>query len=100
VCGRYSLQHKPREVADRFDAELAIEFPPRFNIAPSQEIVAVLGNRTIEGLQWGLVPHWTRDIKAAGRPINARAETVAEKPTFREALRRGRCLIPASGFYE
>jgi putative SOS response-associated peptidase YedK len=100
MCGRYSLHHQPREVADRFDADPTLDFEPRFNVAPSQGILAVLPGRRLDVLGWGLVPHWTRDIEAAGRPISARAETVAQKPTFRDALRWGRCLIPASGFYE
>src|SRR4051812_13725991 len=103
MCGRYTLNHKPRQVADRFDAAPTLDFGPRYNIAPSQEIVAVLPDqdgRRLDLLAWGLVPHWTRDIAKAGRPINARAETLSEKPTFRDAFRRGRCLIPASGFFE
>lgn len=103
MCGRFTLTHKHRDVAERFDAAPSLDFGPRYNIAPSQEVVAVLpdrGGRRLDLLTWGLVPHWTRDLASAGRPINARAETVAEKPSFRDALRRGRCLIPASGFYE
>lgn len=103
MCGRYTLSHRPREVSDHFDVDADLDFPPRFNIAPSQQVVAVVsgeGGRRLDHLNWGLVPRWTRDLATARRPINARAETLLEKPTFREAVRRGRCLIPASGFYE
>lgn len=76
--------------------------PPRYNIAPGQ-LVAVVPNtpgRQLDFFQWGLVPSWAKDTAIAHRLINARAETLADKPTFRAALRRRRCLIPADGFYE
>lgn len=76
---------------------------PRFNVAPTQEIAAVVvegGRRVLKRLRWGLVPRWADSSAAAHHMINARAETVAEKPAFREALRQRRCLIPADGFYE
>src|SRR5439155_13144753 len=75
---------------------------PRYNIAPSQPIAVVAnsGNNQIEFFRWGLVPSWAKDPSIGNRMINARCETLAEKPMFRAALKRRRCLIPASGFYE
>src|SRR5439155_2817146 len=75
---------------------------PRYNIAPSQPIAVVAnsGNNQIEFFRWGLVPSWAKDPSIGNRMINARAETLAEKPMFKTALKRRRCLIPASGFYE
>lgn len=114
MCGRYH-QHKPREALElmfeigQVIGELA-DFTPRWNIAPTQRapVVRALpdGTRTLSLLQWGLVPRWTRApdtktaLKDAGRLINARAETAPDKPSFREAVVRRRCLVPATGFYE
>lgn len=82
--------------------ELRIE--PRYNIAPTQPGAIVRGvlhgERSLEPARWGLVPRWAKDVKIGARMINARSETAAEKPAFRDAFRRRRCLIPASGFYE
>jgi putative SOS response-associated peptidase YedK len=80
-------------------------FEPRYNIAPTQEILAIRvepnsGKREAAWLRWGLVPSWTKDLQAGPPMINARGETIAEKPSFRTAARRRRCLIPADGFYE
>lgn len=98
-------QTSPSEVARIFDAELRVEepVPPRFNCAPTDPLTVVLEHedgRAVERHRWGLVPAWAGDPSAAGRLINARAETVATSPTFRVALRRRRCLVPADGFYE
>ncbi len=83
------------------------EHAPRYNIAPSQGILVAraapdggVGAREAAVLRWGLVPSWAKDADIGNRMINARAETVAEKPSFRAAFRRRRCLVPASGFYE
>jgi putative SOS response-associated peptidase YedK len=98
MCGRFALHHPTDEVHERF----AIQYPlfvltPRYNIAPTQDIAVVTPARELVGMRWGLVPSWSRD----GRPfINARAETVAEKPSFRANLRSRRVLVPCSGFYE
>jgi putative SOS response-associated peptidase YedK len=75
---------------------------PRYNIAPTQTVITVTddGARRIEQMRWGLIPRWAKDAKIGSSLINARAETLAEKPSFRNALRRNRCLIPADGFYE
>ena len=106
MCGRYTLSSTPEDLAIQF----AISDPvppltPRYNVAPSQ-LVAVVGlkpdgvKRGIARLQWGLVPYWTNDPKSGPRPINARAETLLSKPTFRESFLEKRCLIPVTGFYE
>lgn len=105
MCGRYTLRHQADEIAERFAALDQLEgFAPRFNIAPTQEVPVVLlddqGRRVLRGLRWGLVPSWAQDPSIGNRMINARAETLAEKPAFRGALQRRRCLIPADGFYE
>jgi len=88
----------------RFDAEPrpGSEIPMRYNIAPGEELVAVQNDAPVEFglLQWGLVPHWADDPDDVPNPINARSETAAEKPMFREAFEERRCLIPADGFYE
>lgn len=92
-----------------FEAYRLISTPlnvaPRFNIAPTQPVLAIIPSQTGKGneathFQWGLVPTWAKDVSIGSKMINARAETVAEKPAFRHAFRRRRCLIPASGFYE
>jgi putative SOS response-associated peptidase YedK len=102
MCGRFVLQSSCDEIARAFAVE-AGDLPPRYNIAPSQDVAAVRAAATGPGrqlvrLKWGLLPSWAKDKKLA--PINAMAETVADKPFFRAALRQRRCLIPASGFYE
>jgi putative SOS response-associated peptidase YedK len=104
MCGRFTLFATPVEVAGLFDA-LPVEWPPRYNIAPTQPVLAcrldaATGTRSLLPLRWGLVPSWARDLSAGVKAINARAETVADKPTFRAAFKGRRCLIPASGYYE
>ena len=101
MCGRFYLLSTGAIVADLFDLACPVEVAPRYNIAPSQPVPIVrLGEhgRELVPLRWGLIPSWARDAKFA--PINARAETAADKPTFRHAMRKHRCLIPADGFYE
>jgi putative SOS response-associated peptidase YedK len=101
MCGRFYLFSTGAAVADLFDLTGPVEVAPRYNIAPSQPVaVARLGEhgRELGPLRWGLVPSWAKDAKFA--PINARAETAAAKPTFRHAMRKRRCLVPADGFYE
>jgi putative SOS response-associated peptidase YedK len=105
VCGRYSLA-KPGadDLRSRFALGESIEIRQRFNVCPGDEVVAVTTDR--EGaprgdvLKWGLVPHWAKDPSTGFKMINARAETVADKPAYRDALRTRRCLIIADGFYE
>lgn len=103
MCGRYNLITDAEAFIDAFQVVNQIQWRPRYNIAPSQEVPAV--RQESEGrkavlLRWGLLPHWARDVKFGYRTINARAETVADKPAFRSAFRKRRCLIPATGFYE
>ncbi|MBI2504465.1 MAG: SOS response-associated peptidase [Candidatus Latescibacteria bacterium] len=103
MCGRFALHHATAEVAEHFGVEqLSIELAPRYNIAPSQPVAVVRqrGVRSLDACKWGLVPSWAKDPKIGNRMINARAETLAEKPSYKGALKRRRCLIPASGFYE
>jgi len=107
MCGRFTLHHSVEEVASRFSAqETLFEFPPRFNVAPMQPIAVVTQNahgdgvRALEGYRWGLVPAWAKDPSVGSKMINARVETLAEKASFKHALKRRRCLIPADGFYE
>ncbi len=104
MCGRYTLI-KLAEFTDVFPWVRpfpgAVQ-PPRYNIAPSQPVAVVAndGRNTLDFFKWGLVPSWAKDISIGNRMINARAETLAEKPAFNKALIRRRCLIPADGFYE
>jgi putative SOS response-associated peptidase YedK len=109
MCGRYSLFVPPADIEARFDATFAEPFQPRYNAAPRQSlpVIADADADTIDTMQWGFVPPWADD-RSDFEFINARAETLAEKPTFRDAfeqssdgdLRVGRCLVPADGFYE
>jgi putative SOS response-associated peptidase YedK len=106
MCGRFTQHHTPEEVAVRFNVKsLDYLFDPRYNIAPTQPVAAVVAQgaqseRRLVNLQWGLVPYWSKDPSIGSRMINAKAETLAEKPSFKQALARRRCLIPADGFYE
>ncbi len=108
MCGRYTLKTPASEFAALFEGifdGLAVpEFRPRYNIAPTQKapIVRLNEHRHLEWqpLRWGLVPFWAKDVKSGARMINARSETVAEKPAFRAAFRKRRCLVPADGFFE
>ncbi|MEF8782464.1 MAG: SOS response-associated peptidase [Haloarculaceae archaeon] len=109
MCGRYSLFAPPEDVEDLFGATFSEPFEPRYNAAPRQSLPVIpdAAPATIETMEWGFVPPWADDRSEFGY-INARAETLAEKPTFRGAfagdggddLRVGRCLVPADGFYE
>ena len=102
MCGRFTLHHTLEEIEERFAAEAVAEATPRYNIAPTQDILVVTqnGSRHLQAYHWGLIPSWAKDPAIGNRMINARAETLAEKPSFRTALSRRRCLIPADGFYE
>jgi putative SOS response-associated peptidase YedK len=112
MCGRFTLKTPAEAVARQFGLvageQLRLEFVPRFNIAPTQNTLAIRAERGDDGatrrtaarLRWGLIPAWAKDAKIASSLINARSETAAEKPSFRTALRKRRCLIPADGFYE
>ncbi len=109
MCGRFTLRTPLARVAELFDADAVDAWAsrqlPRFNIAPSQAVAAIRWSverdrRELVPLAWGLVPHWAHDPAIGARMINARAETVATKPAFRDAFRRRRCLVIADGFYE
>jgi putative SOS response-associated peptidase YedK len=105
ICGRFTNSAKPEQIKKEFKVGKVNPklFTPRYNIAPTQEIPAVLekeGERIIENLKWGLIPHWSKDDSFASKLINARAETLSEKASFRDAFKTHRCIIPASGFYD
>jgi putative SOS response-associated peptidase YedK len=106
MCGRFSLRSPLQRVIDALGPLLPQfeDLPPRYNIAPTQDIPAVrlnkAGERVLTLVRWGLVPSWAKDLAIGNRMINARAETIAEKPAFRTAFQRRRCLIPVDGFYE
>ncbi len=103
MCGRFSLDALPTTLASHFGVSKVPELAPRYNIAPSQDIAVVresASGRECVLLRWGLVPAWSKEPKTKYSTINARAETVADKPAYRAAFRHRRCLIPATGFYE
>ena len=105
MCGRYKLAAKPEDVARQFEVTIPLDFEPRFNIAPGQEIMVVRRRgpeslRELAVLRWGFVPSWAKDASIGYKMINARAESINEKPAFKEAINKRRCLIPATGFYE
>ncbi len=104
MCGRYTQTAPAEQLRELFQFESDFELTPRYNIAPSQEVPVVRtnedGSRTLGMIRWGLIPSWAKDGKIGYRTINARGETVAEKPSFRSAFKRRRCLIVADGFYE
>jgi putative SOS response-associated peptidase YedK len=112
MCGRYASSSDPRDLADEFgveDVRIAAPLPPSYNVAPTDEVYAVVERparadrpqqRQLRTLRWGLVPSWAKDPSIGSRMINARMETVAEKPAFRKAFAARRCLVPADGYYE
>lgn len=103
MCGRFTIFADPDRLAERFQAALPADgLQPRYNAAPTQYLPVILndGPPAIQLLQWGLVPFWAKDPSIGSRMINARAETLAEKPAFRAALKKRRCLVLADGFYE
>jgi putative SOS response-associated peptidase YedK len=104
MCGRFAFYSPGEATAALFGASGSLDIKPRYNIAPTQDIAAICldkdGGRELKSLRWGLVPSWAKDPSIGNRMINARAETVAEKPSFRAAYRKRRCLVLADGFYE
>jgi putative SOS response-associated peptidase YedK len=111
MCGRYASSRRPEDLAEEFEidrARVAASVPeplgPDFNVAPTKQVYAVLnrpdGPRDLRVVSWGLVPFWAKDPKIGSRMINARMETVGEKPAFRRAFAKRRCLLPADGYYE
>ncbi len=104
MCGRYTLKTPVNALAEWFDLD---DYPssltPSYNIAPTQEVAAIVEEgeeRKLETFRWGLIPSWAKDPSIGNKMINARAETVSEKPSFRSAFKKRRCLIVADGFYE
>lgn len=104
MCGRYSLQSTPAELVTRFGLDECADFGPHYNIPPGTDIPVIRqspeGKRVLHLLRWGLVPHWSKDPSIGAKLNNARGESVAEKPSFRDAFKRRRCLVPMSGFFE
>jgi len=103
MCGRYVIISSPAAIRAMFGYPEQPNFPPRYNVAPTQPIPVVRlheGKRQFVLMRWGLIPSWVKDPKGFSLLINARAESVIDKPAFRNAMRRRRCLIPADGFYE
>ena len=106
MCGRFVLITDGETVAEQFQLSLMPAHPlaPRYNIAPTQPVAAVRvnqkGERELTHFHWGLIPFWAKDTKMASRMINARSETVADKPAYRAAFKYRRCIVPATGFYE
>ena len=106
MCGRYRLSRRKQIIEEHFDAGSGEEeWAPRYNIAPTQPVAVIRQNpkepvRELSLLRWGLIPSWAKDPSVAAQMINARSETAATKPAFRDPLKFRRCLIPADGFYE
>ena len=104
MCGRFALSAPAAKLIEFFELDECTDFLASLNIAPGTDIPVIRqspeGKRVLHLLHWGFLPHWVKDPKSASRPINARVETLSEKPYFRDAYKRRRCLIPADGFYE
>ncbi|MCC3408076.1 MAG: SOS response-associated peptidase [Microcoleus sp. PH2017_10_PVI_O_A] len=105
MCGRYTLTASAQIIAEFFKLSEVPEIKPRYNIAPTQPVATVTASpqqmqRQFQFMRWGLIPSWAKDMKIGSKTINARSETVAEKPAFRSAIKHRRCLIVADGFYE
>ncbi|MBW4577695.1 MAG: SOS response-associated peptidase [Aphanothece sp. CMT-3BRIN-NPC111] len=105
MCGRFSQSQSAEIIAKAFEVDNVPSLSPRYNIAPTQPVGTILQTgeqrkRQFQMLHWGLIPSWAKDKKMGARMINARAETVAEKPAFRAAFKQRRCLVVADGFYE
>ena len=102
MCGRFANKETPTSLAEYFQADSEVDFPPSYNIAPSSRIVTVTADaqdhRHLKLMKWGLIPSWAKDPLIGNKLANARGETVAEKPSFRTAFRTRRCIIPATGF--
>jgi len=105
MCGRYSLTMAPEALRRLFDFDTTPNLQPRYNVAPTQSlpVLRTTGGgkgRELAMLNWGFIPSWAKEASTGGKMINARSETVAEKPSFRDAFQHRRCLVPADGFYE
>jgi putative SOS response-associated peptidase YedK len=105
MCGRYTITDPLDSILDRYYASIAdgFEYKPNYNAAPMQYIPTIIGSKNgnrLGALRWGLVPTWAKDDKIGNKMINARAETLAEKPSFKRLISSKRCIIPTNGFYE
>lgn len=104
MCGRFTIRTSPQRIADLFELAVIPDLKPRYNVAPTQLIPVVRETlereRELAMLRWGLIPFWAKDPAIGSRMINARADSLADKPSFRDAYKRRRCLIVADGFYE
>lgn len=103
MCGRYVIASSPEALRRLFGYPEQPNYPPRYNVAPTQPVPVVMlenGTRHFQLMRWGFLPSWVKDPRTFALVINARAETVLEKPSFRNAIRRRRCLLPADGYYE
>lgn len=104
MCGRFNLIATKPQIMEHFSLPRLPDYQPDYNIPPGQKILSVVrledGSNKAVNLHWGLIPSWTKDRKISSRLINARAETLAQKPSFRKAYQHRRCLIPATGFFE
>lgn len=103
MCGRFTLNLAPAVLQEWFDIIEGVDYPPRFNIAPTQPVIVIADQEKLRRailMRWGLVPMWVKDPREFPLIINARTETLPEKPAFKGGLRHHRCIIPASGYYE
>jgi len=104
MCGRFTSLFSPEVLNSTFGVQAPSDISPRYNIAPTQQVWIIRGSATggrhLSSARWGLVPHWAKDLSIGNRMINARCETVHEKPAFRQSIHTRRCIIPASGFFE
>jgi putative SOS response-associated peptidase YedK len=103
MCGRFAQKSPAKKMAKKFEVEDVPPLAERYNVAPSQAVLAVReasDGREALFLKWGLVPRWAKDAAIGNKLINARSETVTEKPSFRDAFARRRCIVPADGFFE
>lgn len=104
MCGRFTSFLSPEILENTFGVQAPPDISPRYNVAPTQQVwiirEAATGGRHLSSVRWGLVPHWAKDLSIGSRMINARCETVHEKPAFRQAIRSRRCIVPASGFFD
>ena len=102
MCGRFSLTASGETIAQQFDLAEVLDIPKHYNIAPTQAVATIVvdNERKYQPMRWGLIPHWAKDSKIGSRLINARVETVTEKPSFRNLIKQRRCLVIADGYYE
>jgi len=103
MCGRFTFSISPELLTENFGVKILGDLPQRYNIAPTQQVITIKSNGTGSWagfMRWGLIPSWAKDPSIGSRMINARCESVHEKPAFRTAIRYRRCIIPVSGFFE